>query len=133
MKEKKMLTALQIKTNGEVHVIEMEQELDDYYKYTECDIIDIVFATIGKKNYDIIVDDEGLLKSEPIFTAFAQGSQTMLAGTIVVVGSNGRGGFKSLTANDIANITECIKDTTDFGHPQIGTSLLEFEYANFHK
>lgn len=129
MKEKKTLVAYQIKRNGEHQRIEMNNDLQDYYKYAECSTIDIVYARIGDKLYDIICDDEGLLK-ENVFTAFTLKSKVMLAGTIVVVGSNGRGGFKSLTDKDLENIKLNLHNTGRLMHPQLAETMLEFEYAN---
>jgi hypothetical protein len=124
--------AYQIKVDGTHQVIDMELDLKDYYKYTECDIIDIVYATIGGKEYDIIVDDEGLLKDGHVFTAFAVKSQSLLAGSIVVVGSDNKGGFKGLTDEDIENIQSNLHYTNFIENSSLALTMLEFEYANFN-
>ena len=40
-------------------------ELDDYYKYLECDCFDIANRSVGGSRYDIFVDDIWLFKDEP--------------------------------------------------------------------
>lgn len=40
--------------------------LHEYYKILNCDTIDIISRKIGNNYYDIICDDEGLLKANPI-------------------------------------------------------------------
>ena len=132
MAKDKTVVAYQIKANGEHQAIDMKLELSDYYKYTECDIIDIVYATIGNKNYDIIVDDEGLLKSNRTFTAFTIKSGVLLAGSIVIVGSNGKGGFKSLSDKDLLNIKENLHTTEHMGNENLAPTMVEFEYAYYN-
>lgn len=47
-------------SNGEV--IEINPKLDEYYRLLDCKTIDVTQRYIGGRLYDIIVDDEGLLK-----------------------------------------------------------------------
>lgn len=42
--------------------VKMANSLKDYYRLIDCDVIDIVKRCIGGKYYNIICDDEGLLK-----------------------------------------------------------------------
>lgn len=132
MKQNKSYVAYQIKKNGEHGQIMMKDTLEDLYKYTECDIIDIVYAKIGKNYYDIIVDDEGLLKENNLFTAFAVESNSLLAGSIVIVGSDGQGGFKSLTNGDLLNITMNLHgQISRLGNNKLADTMVEFEYAHY--
>lgn len=43
-------------------VVEINPTLEEYCKTIKCDYIDIVQRFVGKKQYDIIVDDLGLVK-----------------------------------------------------------------------
>lgn len=43
-------------------VVEINPTLEEYYKIIKCDYIDIVQRFVGGKQYDIIVDDLGLVK-----------------------------------------------------------------------
>lgn len=42
-----------------VREIEVE-DLDDYYKYLNCDTFDIANRQVGNSRYDLFVDDEGV-------------------------------------------------------------------------
>ena len=50
--------------NDNVTVVEVNG-LQDYYRLIGCDCIEIANREIRGKRYDIICDDEGLLKAEP--------------------------------------------------------------------
>lgn len=43
-------------------VVETEGGLDEWYRLLRCDLIDIVSRQIGGRYFDIICDDEGLLR-----------------------------------------------------------------------
>ena len=44
----------------------IEKHLEGYYKLLDCDCIDIVRRKIGGKYFDVICDDEALLKAAPV-------------------------------------------------------------------
>lgn len=66
------MKALLIKPNAEgIETLDFPKDnhLDFYYKHLDCDLIDIV-KPYGLNegdfpNYDLIIDDEGMLKAEP--------------------------------------------------------------------
>lgn len=67
-----MQKALLIKTGGNgVETLDFPKDnhLDFYYKHLDCDLVDIVrpHGLDAKEfpNFDLIVDDEGMLKDEP--------------------------------------------------------------------
>lgn len=122
-----------IRKNGSYGMVEMDKTLSSYYKHCDCTCIDVVFANIGPKNYDLVVDDEGLLKNDVKFTAYTTHSKVKLAGNILVFGNDGRGGFKSITKNDIRNLLNHIKDVSVFGVDNFAQYMLEFEYAHYNK
>lgn len=79
--------------------------LEDYYRLMEVDIIDIVTREIGGKFYDIICDDEGLLKEKPIPTMFDSEKQPMIFGNIIIAGlADDEGNMTDLTDEDIVRI-----------------------------
>jgi len=84
-------------------------ELEDYYRLMEVDIIDIVARKINGKYYDIICDDEGLLKEQPIPTVFDTEKQPMLFGNIIIAGlADEEGNMTDLTDEDIVRITNSL-------------------------
>lgn len=82
-------------------------ELEDYYRLMEIDCIDIVTREIGGKLYDIICDDEALLKEKPIPTVLDTENMPMIFGNIIVAGlADETGNMTDLTDEDIDRITD---------------------------
>lgn len=80
-------------------------ELEDYYRLMEIDTIDIVTREINGKYYDIICDDEGLLKEHPIPTVFDIDRKPMIFGNIIIAGlADETGNMTDLTDEDIVKI-----------------------------
>lgn len=81
-------------------------ELEDYYRLMEIDTIDIVAREINGKYYDIICDDEALLKDKPIPTVFDSDKQPMIFGNIIIAGlADETGNMTDLTDEDIDRIS----------------------------
>ena len=68
-----MVRVAVVKVKGDFigyEVKEIQSSLPSYYKEIGCNLIDVVRdVNIGKSVLDIIVDDEGLLKDNPIASA----------------------------------------------------------------
>ena len=82
----------------------IEAELRRYYQILGCDTIDIVSRKIGGKYYDIICDDEALLKADPVFTAVDVNYQPMLYGSLFICNHDDEGNETSLTPEDVDNV-----------------------------
>lgn len=95
--------------NKRIETREVEDTLEEYYNLLNCDMIEIVSRHIGGKDYDIICDEEGLLKVNPIVSAFDSLNQPMLVGNLFIVNYGGNGKEASLTEEDIDHILK-------FGH-----------------
>jgi len=75
----------------------------------EIDCIDIVTREIGGKRYDIICDDEALLKEQPIPTMLDTEQQPMIFGNIIVAGlADETGNMTDLSDEDIARIYDSL-------------------------
>lgn len=84
--------------------------LQDYYNLIGCGCIDIVTRKIGRKVYDIIVDDEGLLKNDPLISAIDDLGRVMLVGSLIVCGvADEEGELTDLSAADIKYIKKRIQ------------------------
>ena len=80
--------------------------LEDYYREMEIDCIDIVTRKIGGKRYDVICDDEALLKENPIPTMFDVEGMPMLCGNLIIAGlADEEGNMTDLTDEDMVRIT----------------------------
>lgn len=79
--------------------------LEDYYKLIGCRCIDIVTRRIGRKVYDIIIDDEGLLTDDPIISAIDDLGRVMLVGNLIICGTaDAEGELRDLDLTDIKYI-----------------------------
>ena len=98
--------------NRKAHPCEVERNLESYYGLLNCDLIDITARKIGGKYYDIILDDEGLFKDNPIPAAFCEDGSP-LVGNILIVGlpdMNDENGYEtSLSDADIKEIARHIQ------------------------
>lgn len=92
----KGMNATEVQANG----------LKDYYRLMEIDLIDIVVREIGGKYYDVICDDEALLKENPIPTMLDTERMPMIFGNIIIAGlADEEGNMTDLTDEDIVRIT----------------------------
>lgn len=84
--------------------IAIEDRLEEYYKILHCDYIDISRRRIGSGYYDVVCDDEGLLKKSPIPSAYDQNGGIAFVGNIFVCQSNDVGDLVSLTEDEIRTL-----------------------------
>lgn len=105
--EKKELTTILLDTvNGSTKVITVKDDLDDFYEKLNCDCIDIVYRTINGKEFSVMCDDEGLLKSQPTPSAIDKDMNIMLVGNLMFFNDNEEGELESLSEADIIRITD---------------------------
>lgn len=100
-----------------VQVKDVERSLESYYKEIGCDIIDVTSRKIAGEWYDIICDDEGLLKSDPVISAVDQKGHPALVGGLIICRYDGEGDFTDLTDDDVERIQN-----------NIGVSFQSFEF-----
>lgn len=90
-------------------VVEFEDTLSELYRLIDCDCIDITERKIGDNYYDIVCDDEGLLKEDIRFTAFDINDEPALAGNLLIMNCDDCGELLSLTDSDIENIKSHVR------------------------
>ena len=82
----------------------IQDNLDTFYKVIKCDTIDIVRRKIGKKYYNIICDDEGLLKEKSI-ALMEKEHREILVGNLIITGLEDKNGeLTSLTEKEQTDI-----------------------------
>lgn len=115
MKEKMLKGILVNVESNTVDVVEIENDLDTLYDVLNCRTIDIVTRKIGKKYYDIICDDEGLLINNPKISAIDDLGQPQLVGNLLIV-KNKDYDIGSLNDKDVEYIMNYIQTmyTTQF-------------------
>ena len=69
--------------NGDTFQKVQCEELDDYYKYLECDCFDIATRKINGVYFDIFCDDIGLFREDPKLTAVSPKNKPMLVGNLI--------------------------------------------------
>ena len=71
--------------NDEVRIVTVNG-LKNYCRLIGCDCIEIVNRGIRGKRFDIICDDEGLLKAEQQVSAVNGRGEAMLVGNLIICG-----------------------------------------------
>ena len=87
----------------------IDKSLEGYYKALNCDCIDIVSRSIGGQGFDIICDDEALLKEFARPSAFTHDMQPMLFGNLFVVNYDGKGDVCSLRQGQIEHVLRYVR------------------------
>lgn len=70
--------------NNHAGIVEIKDDLDEYYKYCNCDLIDVSYNKINGVYVGIIIDDEGLLKDGYKISAFDSDGRGVLVGNLLV-------------------------------------------------
>lgn len=92
----------------------IDKSLEGYYKALNCELIDIVSRSIGGQGFDIICDDEALLKANPRLSACNKRREPMLCGNLFVVNYDGKGDVCSLRQGQIEHVLRHTLRVTDF-------------------
>jgi hypothetical protein len=113
--------------NENVKAIEIEKDLKSYYNILKCDCIDIVSRRIGDKYYDIICDDEGLLKESPKISAVNRSRIPMFVGNLFIVRSSGDD-VTDLDKEDLEYIMDHVRIASSDKFPSSYPVLIDVEY-----
>lgn len=113
---------------GTAEVIEIEDDLDEFYKVLDCRCIDIVNRRIGRKRFDVMCDDEGLLKGAPRISAIDNLGHPMLVGNLMFFNSNDEGELLGLSDIDIKYIMDRIQLMSTHRYPYGYMMLTQCEY-----
>lgn len=101
-----MITMVYVNIEEGVKPATMEHpDLPELYRLLNCDCIDITSRKIGKHYYDIICDDDGLLKDSPTVTAIdVKTCRPMLVGNLLITKHNVEGENVGLTEKQVKEI-----------------------------
>ena len=83
-------------------------DLDSFYNLLDVDLIDVIVRSINGKPFDIVCDDEGLLKESPVVSAVSDLHDSFLVGNLFICLHNQRGEFESLSKDDCDRIIKRI-------------------------
>lgn len=107
-------------------------ELDAYYHILNCSTIDIVSRRIGprgRKYYDIICDDEGLLVSPTKISAVDSIGRPMLVGNLFICSHDAAGNEISLTDIECRRILREIQHVCTREYPNGYPMLCNVKYT----
>ena len=129
---KKLLGVLVDVENEKVEAMEIEDELDSFYKILNCSTIDIVVRRIGgrhKKAFDIVCDDEGLFKEPQKISAIDNLGNVQLVGNIFITGTaDNEGNLTSLSDSDVAYIKSKVQKMSTRKFPDGYPMLTQCEF-----
>lgn len=105
--------------NCNVSVVDAEN-LEDYYKFLNCNNIDIVVRRINNCPFEFICDDEGLLKAMPKISAINKDFEPELVGNLLIAkGVDKNGNLTPLSNEDVEFLRNFIYEfsTTNYPNP----------------
>lgn len=98
---------LDVKNGSGPQVIELKDDIKEFYKLIGCDAVDIVSRSVKGKKYTIICDDLGLYDKNLKPSAVSLTECFPLVGNLLIVGNvDSYGELTSLTKNDVKVLTD---------------------------
>ena len=115
--------------NNELKTVEANG-LDDYYKYLNCRVVDIVHRKINDVECEIICDDEGLLTENPKVSAVDITGKPMLFGNLLIASGTvtDDGGLTEPTPEEIQHFMENTAEVTTSVYKEPFRIFVEMEY-----
>lgn len=114
--------------NDSAKAIEVEKDLETYYKILNCSCIDIVDRKIGKKEFNIICDDEGLFKKPQKISAINNLGEPQLVGNLFVVKFDGKEDVTSLDDSECKYVMQYIQKMCTKNYPEGYPILTQVEF-----
>lgn len=95
-------------------IVETPGGLPEWYRLCNCDLIDITHRKIAGRYFDIIFDDEGLMKGQGKITALDPDGRPALVGNLVVCNYDPEtGGECGLSDDDINHLIQSMVVLTE--------------------
>ena len=90
--------------NKAIEVVEINDDIDTFHELIGCRCIDITTRKVAGEYYDIMCDDEGLLKDDAIPSAITPDGYVQLVGNLMLFKNDNSGNLISLSDKDIKRI-----------------------------
>ena len=114
--------------NNELKVVDANG-LDDYYKFIDCECIDIVRRKIGDVMVEIVCDDEGLLVNNPKVSAIdVDGSPALFGNLLIASGKVVDGELTELTVDEFLEIMGNVAEITTSVYREPFRVFVEMDY-----
>lgn len=129
MKKQRMITGVSLDVKSDSFGVTTldANNLEHFYSILNCDCIDIVTRKVGGKWFDIVCDDEGLLKGNPIVSAIDNLGYPMFCGNLLVFNHEGDE-LASLTDDDCEHVMKLIQKMYSKKDPEGHLMLTQVEY-----
>ena len=115
--------------NKTASAITVDDELETYYKLLDCKWIEIAPRKIGNSIVNIICDEEGLLKQDPLMSAVDGIGNGILAGSLFITGlTDDEGDLTSLAEEDQKQVLGKCMVLPTRQHPEGLMMVTECEY-----
>jgi len=106
-------------SQGNAREVEVEDDLQAFYNLLGCEWIDIVSRKIDGRWFEIVCDDEGLLKDSPKVSAVDRMNRPMLVGNLLFFHEDGEGNLVGISDDDVVFLTRNYAFDGEDGHPVI--------------
>lgn len=115
--------------NEKAEVLDVDANLQTWYKHLNCNLIDMVTRKIGDRSYVIVCDDEGLLTEAPKISAVDEFGSAMLVGNLMIYREGKERDVAALTIDDCCYISKRVKMVRTRNFPEGYPMLTECCYA----
>lgn len=95
-------------TQGRVYTLTIPDTVEAFQTMCGCTTFDVTRRYIGTGLYDVYCDDEGLLRNRAVSAVDAASGNPVLVGTLVVSASDDDGTSRSLTSEEIGEVSRCV-------------------------
>ncbi len=92
---------------GLYHLVDIKPKLEEYYRLLNCECIDIVQVQVSGHIYDVICDEEALLKENPIPSVLID-NHNFVYGNALICTDDGEGSETGISFSDTINIYAAI-------------------------
>ena len=115
--------------NKDVKMVEANG-LADYYKFIDCNYVDIIHRRIGDVEVEIMLDDEGVLVENPKPSGISIDGTPMLFGNLLI--ASGRvtddGELTELTEEEVDEIMDNVATITTSVYTEPYPAFVEVDY-----
>jgi hypothetical protein len=100
------------------------KHLEDMYRLIGCRCIDITVRRVSGRPYNIVCDDEGLLRDDPTVSAMGTDMRPQLVGNLLLFGIAPDMDTRSLTDEEMGEVDEAVREVIDFDRMQMHPVLM---------
>lgn len=123
-----MKTILLDVNDESVKFVDVADDLDEFYRLLDCDTIDITSRNINGIEFDVMCDDEGLLKEGAIVSAFDSNGTPVLVGNLMFFHTNPYGNLVGISDEECQHLLGCLEEYLDMQTFSIHPAITKCDY-----